>query len=40
VVRGNHDDAALAAGMDMALGGAQNDLQPKYHWVNELLPEV
>jgi hypothetical protein len=40
VVRGNHDDAALAAGLYMSRAGAQNDLQPKFNWVNELLPEV
>lgn len=40
VVRGNHDDAALAAGMYVARGGSQNELKAKFNWVTELLPEV
>lgn len=40
MVRGNHDDAALAAGMYVARGGSQNELKAKFNWVTELLPEV
>jgi hypothetical protein len=40
VVQGNHDGAALAAARHLAEGGSAADLDPKFDWVDQLLPEV